>query len=370
LYNLVAASPAGLPYLPLQKELRRSTPNVARQQIRLALARGVLVRGKVIETPSGNPVRGAAVIYEPNQDKNRYFRPELGFLPKRWRPEGVSGARGEFDLVVLPGPGHLLINGPAPVYARAEITSAALYTTSIEPNFRQYPDGLVPLDLKPQAGPHALTVKLRRGVTLKGQVVDPRGKPVKEAVLVSRSYLPHGFNLNPVWPKEVKDGRFELPGCDPDKTVEVFFLDAKNQRGATVKRPGKEAGKPLTVRLQPCGQARARFVDSKGKPVSGLKVHVELLITPGVAFADAFSTPGPTADTCHLSQLDREMFGHGKLRTDAQGRVTIPALIPGGTFWLIGSLPSNMGLINLNKEFKAEAGKTLDLGDIVVKPQE
>jgi RNA polymerase sigma factor (sigma-70 family) len=360
-YLVTAYPPAGMPYLPIQKEVSHSKPEVGKQAMRFVLPRGVLVRGRVIETGSNKPVAGAVVRFVANEDNNRFYRRE--FLIRLGRhPESVTGTKGEFEIAVLPGPGHLLINGPSPVYAGKEITNKLLYSKGIIPNRRLYPDGLVPLNLKPQANAHALTVKLRRGVTWKGKVVDPMGKSVREAVLVSRYYHPHGLDNYIVWPKEVKAGRFELAGGDPDRTTEVFFLDAKNRLGATVKLSGKDAAKPITVKLQPCGQAKARIVDGKGKPIANRWLRVELLVTPGVPFEDAFKDPGPTADTCPMAYLDGQR--HGKLFTDAQGRVTIPTLIPGATFWL-----SDFGFQLKPKPIKAEAGKTVELGDIVIKKE-
>jgi RNA polymerase sigma factor (sigma-70 family) len=360
-YLVTAYPPAGMPYLPIQKEVLHSKPEVGKQALQFVLPRGVLVRGRVIETGSNKPVAGAVVSFVVNEDNNRFYRREFLIRLERGQ-EAVTGTKGEFEIAVLPGPGHLLINGPSPVYAGKEITNKKLYTKGIVPNRRLYPDGLVPLNLKPQHKPHALTVELRRGVTWKGKVVDPRGKPVREAVLVCRYYHPHGLDNYIVWPKEVKAGRFELPGGDPDRTTEVFFVDAKNRLGATVKLSGKDAGKPITVKLQPCGQATAHFVDGKGKPLANLWLRVELLVTPGVPFQDAFKDPGPTADTCPMSYLDGH--GHGRLLSDAQGRVTIPTLIPGATFWL-----SDFGFQLKPRPIKAEAGKTVELGDIVIKKE-
>jgi hypothetical protein len=65
-----------------------------------------------------------------------------------------------------------------------------------------------------------------------------------------------------------------------------------------------------------------------------------------------------------MANLDPEGHRYGNLRSDDQGRITLPNLIPGATFLLIGTRP-NEGIFNLNKEFRAEAGKTLDLGDVV-----
>jgi hypothetical protein len=169
--------------------------------------------------------------------------------------------------------------------------------------------------------------------------------------------------LNPVPTKEVKDGRFELPGCNPDKSTEVFFLDVKNKLGAVVKlSPKGERGKPITVKLRRCGQATVRFLDARGKPVAGARALVQVVITPGVPFAGSFRKKGRVADTAYMANLDND--GHGRLRTDARGRVTFPTLIPGATHLLIADA---RGFVDLNKEFKVEAGKTLDLGDASVK---
>jgi hypothetical protein len=90
---------------------------------------------------------------------------------------------------------------------------------------RYYPDALLALDLKPGAAPADVAVKLRRGVTVKGRVLRPDGKPLAEGVAVCRSYIPWGFEFGQNL--LVIDGDFELPGCDPEKAEPVFFLDAK-----------------------------------------------------------------------------------------------------------------------------------------------
>ena len=93
---------------------------------------------------------------------------------------------------------------------------------------------------------------------MRGRLVDPRGQPVREALLVSRWYLSrNGMTVNhaPTW-KALRGGRFELEGCDPGSSAPVFFLDAKNQRGAAIELSGKQAGDDVTVTMKPCGSAR------------------------------------------------------------------------------------------------------------------
>jgi hypothetical protein len=172
-----------------------------------------------------------------------------------------------------------------------------------------------------------------------------------------------------VFSKEVRSGRFELPGCDPQKKTEVFFCDGENQLGVVVKLSAREAkGKPVTVRLKRCGTARARFLDAKGNPLANFHARIEVVITPGIPFVDvSFNKPGAMAETTYMSTFDPKRYGN--VRSDAKGRITFPTLIPGATYWLIGT-GGKRGLFNLNKEFKAEAGKVLDLGDITVKTED
>ena len=70
----------------------------------------------------------------------------------------------------------------------------------------------------------------------------------------------------------------------PDAEVPVYFLDPKRKLGATVNLSGKSAaGGPVTVRLEPCGTAKARLVDPRGKPVAGYRdpYLISMVVTPG-----------------------------------------------------------------------------------------
>ena len=90
----------------------------------------------------------------------------------------------------------------------------------------------------------------------------------------------------------MKDGRFEIPGCDPEKPVTFYFLDLKDQLGATVELSGKSAaGGPVTVRLQPTATARVLLKDTGGRPLAGHEARnglggLRLVITPGPDFGD------------------------------------------------------------------------------------
>jgi hypothetical protein len=415
-YSVEISGPAGEPYLPMTRGVGwpRAT---ARQELNLTLARGVRVKGKVTETPAGKPVADARVDF---------------WSPGLKLPEGVrfpspltTAADGTFQVLLPTGTWHLLVNVASSNYVYQKLPAAALIgeratqvslpngpVVTYDPNDKKryfYPDGWVKLDLKAGADTQEPAVKLRRA-TLKGKLVDPEGKPAAKAVLFSRPALPRspaaevkereqrlairafygagslpGTDEPNVVPVDVRGGKFELPVRDEQAKHQLFFLDPKNKLGAIAEVSAREAAeKALTVKLVPCGSAKARFLDAKGKPKAKYQPLGWLLLPPGPhavhqnpgrGFAlqngvllsttgggfgmwDANSKSAPGAHDRVWLKADTLNYGKG-FATDAQGKITFPALIPGGTYRI--ALPN--GKV---KDFKAESGKTVDLGDITV----
>jgi RNA polymerase sigma factor (sigma-70 family) len=354
--------PEGTPYLAVGKHVEWPV-GAARHKLDLALPRGVLVRGRITEAVSGQAVAGATIDFLPQRTDNPHFREDV--LNGLWT--GVkSGPDGTFRLAVLPGPAHLLVRATAPDYLQRRVyydgVSGKVTTTPQAPKPLRPPsgpwfiNGLAALDLKPKAEPVAVTIALRRGVTVTGRLAGPDGKPVAEARLLCR--LPvASLGYSQLTPAVVCDGRFELPGCDPGKTYPVYFLDAANRHGAVVAVSGKQAGRaPVQVRLAPCGVAVVRFVDAGGKPVPNFRLGyyaVQLLVRPGAAEGKGMGGQGE-AETISVDLLD-PLHYRREMSADAEGRLTLPALIPGATY-----------RIGRATEFTAAAGKTVSLPDIRV----
>jgi RNA polymerase sigma factor (sigma-70 family) len=360
-FEVSAFAPDGEPYLAVHK--RVTWPKAAvKQRVEFQLPRGVLVRGKVTEAGSGKALAKATAQFIPRTANNPNFRRDV---VTGWSNQVVSDDDGRFDLCVLPGPGHLLVHGPTPDYVYAEIGSRKLERGQ-EGGTRHYAHAVVPLDLKPGADPHPLAVTLKPAVTVKGRVLGPDGKPVAEALMLSRLNV----NLMLEWnwvPLAVREGRFELHGCDPDKAGPVHFLDAKNKAGATVELSGKQAGQEVTVRLMPCGQAATRLLDAEGRPLPERRLWLELVVTPGPYRFDfkAYDKGELAADAEAVSNIDRVNHWDGPL-TDKEGRVTFPALIPGATYRIV-EVGDKENMVKC--EFKAESGKTIKLPDVVRKKE-
>jgi beta-lactamase regulating signal transducer with metallopeptidase domain len=351
-FKIVAYAKDGEPYIRCETGLEWPKGAV-QQSVEVKLRRGVILRGKLVEEPSGKPVAGAGISYYQTYRNNPLFIPS-------YNRDNVSGPDGTFTLAVPHGPGHLLVQGPSADYLHVT-TSHGEMGTGWGPNLHMYPDALAHLDLPREETTHPVELRLRRGVTVRGRVIGPDGSPIAEAFAMGRTYVPYSRYRRPFAPFSgggpqlpVRDGRFEIPGCDPDKPYTFHFLDVQHQLGATVEISGKSAATgPVTVQLQKCGSARVRFKDPDGKPVASREADefpgmMTLIITPG---AD-FGAEPTNADMEFQVNLDPRR--NGNLRTGPDGRATFVSLIPGARYRYRGH------------DFTAEADKTIDLPDVTV----
>jgi hypothetical protein len=341
---------------------------VLKKSLNVALPCGVLIRGQVTEEASGKPVAGAILGFLPRERDNPLFRGENRPSTLGGEMKHSSGPDGSFQLTVPAGPGHLIVRGPTLDYVHLESTLGELEGGKPH-SMRFYPDALLALDVKPGAAPQAVAVKLKRGETIKGQVVGPDGKPVARAQLVCRSYLPFTYYFSQSL-LPVREGTFELQGCDPEKTYTIYILDKDHDTGAVATLSAKKAaGKPVTARLTPCGSASVRFMDPKGKPYVdhdflGKRplLVVELIVTPG---SSTHLYEDLAADTVIVNNLDRDRYG--AVRTDATGRMTVPLLIPGATYRItVGE--GDKGWVN-KQDFTVESGKLRQLPDVIIEPE-
>ncbi len=130
---------------------------------------------------------------------------------------------------------------------------------------------------------------------------------------------------------------------------------------------------PIAVRLQPCGLAMARLVDPKGQPLAGYRdpYLISMIVTPGPdRLSDDDADKGVlSSEGDYLSRIDPERYTD--LVSDAQGRITFPALIPGATYRVFDQTARTAnGGRPIRKEFVAGSGEAIELGDIVIEKPE
>jgi RNA polymerase sigma factor (sigma-70 family) len=411
-YTVAVSGPGTGSYFGISQTVSWTRKAKARHQLKLALPRGVWVKGVVAETPSGKPVAGARVDF---------WSPDLTLLAGVSFPAPLfTGRDGRFQVLLLPGSWHLLVNCPGRIFVHQKIAGARLTgqratritipdgydsIVTIKRGGKDhffYPDGWAALNLKPRASPLEVAVKLQTAI-LRGKLLGSDGKPVERAVMFYRHPMPDYRSAasrdDPyqiIWkqqcpvrgelavaPVEVKGGRFELPMVDVGAKYRLYFLDPRNKWGAVAEVRGKD--KSPTIKLAPCGSARARLVDAQGKPRAGYQPLLWMLLPPGphpvmrhsawegftpdvpaarIPAIANFQTPPPGTTKLFLGKVwwpsaDPRHYGNG-FQTDAWGNITFPGLIAGATYRVFD--PNGRA-----RDFTVEAGKTRDLGDITVK---
>jgi hypothetical protein len=364
-----AQSPEGAPYLAASK-LVEWPKGAVEQTADLALPRGLVIRGKITEEGTGRPIAGAVVRVVP-------YRPP-GRNAEGLAVPGMTGPDGTYRVAAQPGPGTLVVQGPDDDFVPRVFGGEGVLLWAAPGRERLYAHAYRAVELKPGASDQEIDLSLRRGTAILGRAVGADGQPIREASIFCRLFLrvppTGGWKLWAVLPilgrNQVRDGRFTLRGLDPasDDEVPAYFLDPVRKLGASAKFSGKSASTgPVTVRLEPCGSARARLVGPDGKPVAQHEVPASMVVTPGPPSRGNRSRQGPLfAEEEPLSQLDPVNYPRD-FQTDAQGRVTFPVLIPGATYRIVdfSTIADGSGP-EVRKEFTVRPGEVVELGDILI----
>jgi RNA polymerase sigma factor (sigma-70 family) len=361
-FRVNAHAPEGQPYLVPQVEFTW-TKAAVKKTLDIALPRGVLIRGKVTEVGTNRPLPDSSVYFLPMGNVQDVL--------SGWEAGVASQADGSFAIAVPPGKGHLVVYGPTDDYILEEIGSNML-NDGRPGGMRYRVHAVIPYEVKAGDPPREVAAALRPGATLRGRIEGPDGQAVAAASILTRLYA---GPTRPTWLAngqiKARDGRFKLHGLDPQGSTRISILDPEHEWGATLDVSGKQAGQDLTIRLQPCGRARARFIGPDGKPVTN----------PSPPLYEFVATPGPsaysrrkgaeqaalTADADFLGNVDRRHYRDDPV-PDAEGRLTLDALIPGALYRITDFSTVNQEKgAQVRKEFTVKPGETLDLGDILIE---
>ncbi len=95
-----------------------------------------------------------------------------------------TGNDGNFEIAVMPGPAHLLVETISPEFIRQMITYREL-DRDTPGGMHEYYHGFIQIEPSPASDPIETAIDIHRGVTIAGNVVGPQGEPVKKAILLS-----------------------------------------------------------------------------------------------------------------------------------------------------------------------------------------
>ena len=231
------------------------------------------------------------------------------------------------------------------------------------------------LDLKPGIDSQEVHVVLRRGATVKGQVVGPDGQPVRDAWIFSRIILDPRPGRARSWNGrhhgKVHDGRFEVHGLDPDAEVPVYFLDPKQQAGRRRQPLGQVGGRRAGHR--PARALRRRQGEGRRSRRQAGRRDV-YLVTDRHAWSSPPVRPAvprkarrpPLRRGGDLTSVDPVNY-EKELVCDAEGRHHASRLDPGATYRFIDYTAGREAVPQVRKEFTVKPGETIDLGDILVE---
>jgi RNA polymerase sigma factor (sigma-70 family) len=329
------------------------------------LTRGVIVRCRLIDKETGQPVHGG-VAYSPLHDNPFYAEAthlEPGVLPPRVFYYGHETDKDNFiQFVAYPGPGV--------IYAHNGWGGRVYLNARLDPEdekkghypgqkgdplngFLQISPGYRRIDTQQTNRPLVFDIAFDPGRTLKGSLVDADGRPVRGATAwgLKLRNTPRGAARTGEQVLETEG--FTATGIDRHQPCTLSFLHRERKLiGQVAVRP--EDKDPLTVWLQPWGTLTGRLVDADGKPLAGAKIYLEYPHSPdaGMAPPQAFST------------------GH-------DGRFRVEGLLPGLKHELIlaggpAKPPERPSRPAPQKQEKlqglsARSGEVKELGDISVK---
>lgn len=280
-YAVLAQPQSGQPYFAAAVHLPK-TPGLAPLTADFELIGGIPLHGRVTDQTTGKPPKRAVVEYYP-----LYPNAHSSVLTRLVHLQAASSctlqADGAYSLMVLPGPGVVLVAAsPRDSYATAVLDAQELanlfrdgknhgggswlYTASGGGGWPRCVDRYNSLSLiQPDEKAKSLTLDLTvlPARPLRGTVVGPDGQPLRNVEVCGLTSMPDG---------EVLDGpTFLVEGLNPRRTRDLSFFHEEQELGKFLTLRGDQT-KTLTVQLEPCGLAVGRMLSRSGTPVPGVKI--------------------------------------------------------------------------------------------------
>jgi RNA polymerase sigma factor (sigma-70 family) len=265
----------------------------------LALPRGLVVKGRVVDGTNGKGVAKALVRYSPTYDAKE--------TPTQFDFSRETDAEGRYRLAVPAGRGTLVLQAIPLEFPQPERRYIG-----------QAPDPKYSREVEGRAGQTVqmadFTLARGKGVVLR--VVDSLGQPLAGARIDIRDPN-RPFNAAPG--RSDAEGRYTVVGISNDQSTVIDVIDAKNELGATFEIPevGPDGARAteLAVRLQPLVSASGRVLDEAGKPLRAAVVSL---------YRDV-NYPGQSGRSFGVS-IDR------RDEVNNDGTYTFRNLIPGATY--------------------------------------
>jgi protocatechuate 3,4-dioxygenase beta subunit len=329
--SIVAEPTGGEPYFAASA-LAPATAGSEPITLDFDLVRGIPLVGKVQCSPGmKRPSAGEVEYYPLRTNRHAWKIQTTDAIPAS---SGLIQPDGSFQLVVLPGPGVVLVAAsprrsftPAALVDDREL-SAFFESRQGWPSPKNY-NAISLINPKEDAEQWTLDVEVMKGIRLRGQVTDPNGQPLASARVMGLTALSRSHEY-------LEGPSFEITQMRPHEVRQVAFVHDEKKLGRILTVHAGQTG-PLDVRLEPWGSIKGRLVDKNGQPVAN--GFIELLIE-NVGLERGLSTDGKDRFQGPLVPRARYSFG----RVPRQGGLTSHATYLG--------------------EVTVEPGQEKDVGDV------
>jgi beta-lactamase regulating signal transducer with metallopeptidase domain len=354
-----------LGYLPaggriyLESEFEELFVNSRTYRNDVQLTPGRVLRGRVVDADSRAPVRDAAILYRPGPGNASVGGGDY------WFDEPVlTDDDGKFQITAFEGAGVI----------------------SVDTRSREHIRTTLPPDLaggRADVGPHAyaainltdsgeippLELVVERGTDLVIEPAGPDGQPVSPLYVAYREVgVPATGAIRSHHTRELP---LRLRGCAPGKTYRLLIGTPDCELGTVAEVLCDPGSGPTKVPLRPSGALRGRLVYADGTPAADVQTFLRFRDDPP-SVVEAGASPEARQGAALVAQnppyYGNVMKSKGERSvTDANGEFEIRGLVPGVYLYL-----------NINYDFSSghnyqwagliDAGKTLDMGQLVIKP--
>ena len=345
-YRLFLEPGEGLPYTKATFRLLAESPALQPVNFDITLKRGILIRGRVTDKVTGQPVSGYvnSFTFADNPHLGEYS----GY-PSSYEPYAAIKDDGRYEVVALPGRGLVACRSDLGLYRgyvgaetiKGYDPKTGIFNTSpLYCNVRNY-HVLAEVNLDPKAESATVNLQVDPGRTLTVTAVDLDGKPVRGTMASGLTDLFYSTEY------AQESATIEIHALHPSKPRRVTISHAARKLVGFNYLKGDETGS-MTVRLQPWGTITGRIVDDEGQPRGGLAMY-----NLGGIY------PEPPADRGILPDTSSSPG----IRIGRDGRFRIEGLVPGLKYGA-----SARGLVFQN--VIVAPGEVKDLGDLkVVAPK-
>ncbi len=321
------------------------TPGLEPITVNFELERAILVRGRVTNKATGEPIRSSVFYCALADNPNVKDFKEIGnFAHVHLGNPFDTAADGSFTALGIPGPGLLVVCADNGAFVEAKPIDAKGAPLKTVPNIVLTGNhALVSINVSendPKTQVQDIT--LDPGRSVKGTVLGPDGQPLLGARVTGLTPV---YNRNARESPEqagLKGADFTVLALAPGQDRQLVFFHPQKNLGKVLRLHGDEKGR-LNVRLEPLGALCGRMLTPAGQPLPGLTVLAA--VGPG---------------------------GHKvTATTDKKGKFRVDGLLPQMRYLLVVGYgdPEQRNTIRVYREegLSVEAGKTKDLGDLKSK---